>query len=317
MKRFLLCAFFSVTFIALHAQDVPFVPTTPFNKNVVIEEYTGINCINCPDGHLIANRIAELHPGRAIIINIHAGGFAANTYTTDEGNTLLNTFGVNAFPKATINRHTFNGFSDDFLLSRTVWSAAADTILNQPSPVNIAARGTLDWTTRELNITVQLYYTADEADSINMLNVAILQNNVIGEQEGYYYNPEQVVGSQYRHMHILRHLITGQWGDTILTTTAGSFVERTYSFTIPEMLGSPNPIEAKLEDLTFVAFVARGQQEILTGCEVETVSTNLPAVGVRLKEIAPEPVLDCSDNAAITATVRNIGSFRTHIRIQH
>ena len=166
----------------------------------------------------------------------------------------------------------------------------------------------MDWTTRELNITVQLYYTADETDTLNLLNVAILQNNVIGEQEGYYYNPAQVVGSQYRHMHILRHLITGQWGDSIRTTTTGSFVERTYNLTVSEMLGSPNPISAKLEDLTFVAFVARGQQEILTGCEVEMENINLPEVGARLKEIAPEPVLDCSAHAAITAIVRNIGN---------
>lgn len=308
MKKFLLYTFFSAIYIILPAQDEHFVSTTPLNKNIVLEEYTGVNCINCPDGHLIANRIARENPGRSIIINIHAGSYAANTYTTDEGTVLQTTFGVNAFPLATINRHTFSGIPNNFLLSRNYWISAADTIFSQPSPVNIAARGTLDWTTRELNITVQLYYTADETDSINLLNVAILQNNVIGDQEGYYYNPAQVVGSRYRHMHILRHLITGQWGDSIRTTTTGSFVERTYNLSIPDMLGSPNAIEAKLEDLTFVAFVARGQQEILTGCEVEMENINLPEVGVRLKEIAPDPVLDCSDNAAITATVRNIGT---------
>jgi len=308
MKRFLSYVLCIMSSLCLHGQNEQFVPTTPLNKNVVLEEYTGVNCINCPDGHYVANRIAELHPGRTVVINIHAGSFANGTYTTDEGTVLMNTFGVNSFPKATVNRHTFSGYTDNFLLSRSSWPSAADTILSQPSPVNIAARGTLNWTTRELNITVQLYYTSDESGSTNLLNVAILQNNVIGEQDGYYYNPEQVVGNHYRHMHMLRHLVTGQWGDTIHTTAAGTFVERTYTFTIPEMLGAPTPIEAKLEDLAFVAFVAQGQQEILTGCEVEMENVNLPALGARLKEITDVPVIDCSDNAAVAATVRNIGT---------
>lgn len=308
MKRFLPYILCALSFCYLHAQNEQFVSTMPMNKNVILEEYTGVNCVNCPDGHLIANHIAETHPGRAFVINIHAGSFAANTYTTDEGTGLLNAFGVNAFPKATINRHTFNNYMDNYLLVRGDWTSASDTIFSQPSPVNIAARGTLDWTTRELNVTVQLYYTSDETSSTNLLNVAILQNNVIGEQDGYYYNPQQVVGNHYRHMHMLRHLVTGQWGDSINITTAGTFIERTYNFTIPEMLGSPNPIEAKLEDLAFVAFVAQGQQEILTVCEVEIENIHLPAIGARLKEIEASPVLDCSNHAAIAATVKNIGS---------
>ena len=309
MKKIIFYTFFCLIAIsALRAQNDIFVSTTPSYKNVILEEFTGVQCINCPDGHRVASQISEENPGRIFIFNIHAGIFAANTYTTDEGSVLQTQFGVDAFPKATVNRHSFSGFPDSFLLTRGYWSAAADTILSQPSPVNIAARGTLDWSTRELSITVQLYYTASAADSTNMLNVAILQNNVIGEQDGYYYNPEQVVGNRYRHMHMLRKLITGQWGDIIDTTVAGTFVERTYNYTIPETLGTPNAISAKLEDLTFIAFISQGQREILTGCEVEMEYVNLPAIGARLKEISPESIIDCTDNATVSAKVKNIGA---------
>ena len=193
-------------------------------------------------------------------------------------------------------------------MGRGDWTSASNTILNQSSPVNIAARGTLDWTTRELNITVQLYYTANEANSTNKLNVAILQDNVIGSQSGASYNPSQQVGNQYRHMHMLRHLITGQWGEEINTTTAGSFVEKTYSYTIPDNLGSPNAIAAKLEDLQFVAFVAQGQQEILTGCEVEIENINMPTLSARVDGVNNVEILDCSTDARVNTTVTNIGS---------
>lgn len=297
-------AFLSV--FTVMAQGEQFVSTEVSNKNVVLEEYTGINCGYCPDGHRIANEIAAAHPGRVFVINVHAGSYAANTYTTQFGNALANQTGLTGYPAGTINRHVFSGSVTD--LGRNQWSSASNTILNQTSPVNIAARGTLDWTTRELNITVQLYYTANEANSTNKLNVAILQDNVIGSQSGASYNPSQQVGSQYRHMHMLRHLITGQWGEDVTTTTQGSFVEKTYSYTIPASLGSPNAIAAKLEDLHFVAFVAQGQQEILTGCEVEIENINMPALSARIDGLNNIEVMDCSTDARVSASVTNVGS---------
>lgn len=307
MKKILslvVLAFLSV--FTVMAQGEQFVSTEVSNKNVVLEEYTGINCGYCPDGHRIANEIAAAHPGRVFVINVHAGSYAANTYTTQFGNALANQTGLDGYPAGTVNRHVFSGSVTS--LGRNQWTSASNTILNQTSPVNIAARGTLDWTTRELNITVQLYYTANEANSTNKLNVAILQDNVIGSQSGASYNPAQQVGNQYRHMHMLRHLITGQWGEDVTTTTQGSFVEKTYSYTIPANLGSPNAIAAKLEDLHFVAFVAQGQQEILTGCEVEIENINMPALSARIDGLNNIEVMDCSTDARVSASVTNVGS---------
>lgn len=305
-KLFLSIAICALTLFGLYAQNEQFVSTTPSNKNVVLEEYTGVNCQYCPDGHKRANAIAAANPGRVFIINVHQGNFASNTYTTQFGNALANQTGLDGYPSGTVNRHVFSG--SNTALNRGDWSSCSNTILNQSSPVNIAARGTLDWSNRELNITVQLYYTADEANSTNKLNVAILQDNVIGSQVGASYNPSQQVGNQYRHMHMLRHLITGQWGEEITTTTQGSFVEKTYTYTIPATLGSPNAIAAKLEDLSFVAFVAQGQQEILTGCKVEIENINMPALSARIDGLTNVAVLDCSNEVKINASVTNVGT---------
>lgn len=311
MKKILslvVLAFLSV--FTVMAQGEQFVSTEVSNKNVVLEEYTGINCQYCPDGHKRAAQLAAANPGRVFPINIHAGGYAANTYTTQHGTTLQTTFGANSFPTGTVNRHTFTGYSQgNFLMSRGDWASAASTIMSQTSPVNIAARGTLDWSTRELNITVQLYYTADEANATNKLNVAILQDNVIGSQVGASLNPSQQVGSQYRHMHMFRGFVYNDaWGEDITTTTQGSFVEKTYTYTIPANLGSPTAIPAKLEDLHFVAFVAQGQQEILTGCEVEIENINMPALSARIDGLNNIEVMDCSTDARVNVNVTNVGS---------
>lgn len=307
-KILLLAAVVLMTISGAMAQGEQFVSTEVSNKNVVLEEYTGINCGYCPDGHKRANQLAAAHPGRVFVINVHQGSYASNTYTTQFGNALANQTGLDGYPSGTVNRHVFSG--SNTALDRGSWANAANTILAQTSPVNIAARGTLDWSTRELNITVQLYYTASEANATNKLNVAILQDNVIGSQSGSSLNPDQIVGSQYRHMHMLRHLITGQWGEDITTTTAGSFVEKTYTYTIPASLGSPNAIQAKLEDLQFVAFVAQGQQEILTGCEVEIENINMPALNPRLDNLTQKAsaLSNCNLENVVIANVTNVGS---------
>ena len=53
-----------------------FVSTIAENKNVVLEEFTGISCTYCPDGHRIAKDIFNQNPNDVVLINIHTGSFA-------------------------------------------------------------------------------------------------------------------------------------------------------------------------------------------------------------------------------------------------
>ncbi|MBR4646088.1 MAG: Omp28-related outer membrane protein [Bacteroidales bacterium] len=271
------------------------VSTTPSNRNVLLEEYTGVQCTWCPDGHRMANELKATNPDRICLINIHQGSFAANTYTTQFGNALANQTNLDGYPSGTINRHVFSG--NKTALNRGEWANCANQILNMSSPVNIAAEGTLDMSTRTVNIRVQLYYTGSQTVTSNSLNVAILQDNVLGSQVGMSMNPAQVVGNQYNHMHMLRHLITGQWGETIETIAQGTLVEKNYEYVIPAELGSPNAIEAVLSDLNFVAFVCEGHQEVLTSIEVPIERINLPAIAGRVANVYETPSLTCTEQA--------------------
>jgi len=64
------------TFFTLTVFAQTIVSTDPENKKVVLEEFTGIHCGYCPDGHAIAQNIQNNNPGDVFIINIHQGGFA-------------------------------------------------------------------------------------------------------------------------------------------------------------------------------------------------------------------------------------------------
>ena len=73
MKKILLSIFLLATLVA-NAQT--FVSTTPENKNIILEEFTGITCVWCPAGHLIGQTLHDNNPNDVFLINIHTGGYA-------------------------------------------------------------------------------------------------------------------------------------------------------------------------------------------------------------------------------------------------
>ena len=307
MKKIVLSFLGLFAAFAVGAQTPQFVSTEPANKNVIIEEYTGINCGYCPDGHRIVREYEESKPGRVFSINVHAGSFAA-MYTTQWGNALMNQTGLQGFPSGTVNRHVFSG--NTTILDRGSFVSSGNKILNQSSFVNVAAQAKIDATARTMTINVEAYYTADAETSSNKLNVVLLQDSIIGPQQGASANPAQVTSDgQYIHMNMLRDMITGQWGEDITAPEgstvipAGTLIQRTYTYKIP---GSISNELVQLDHLKLVVFVAKDRQEIYTGSECKPTVTNLPelaAIGlsISVKEVG------CDDFVAPSLKVYNTG----------
>ena len=103
----LVVLFSCLCYAQVNAQQL--VSTSPTFRNVLIEDFTGRMCVNCPDAHLIVNNIVEQNPGRVWSVNIHSGYFSPTTYpnmNTSIGETLLNGFSIQAFPMGHVNRST-------------------------------------------------------------------------------------------------------------------------------------------------------------------------------------------------------------------
>jgi hypothetical protein len=247
-------------------------PTTVQKKSAVLEEFTGVRCGYCPQGHAIGQSLLDNHPGKVVVVNVHTGSYAEPqsgwpNFTTPFGSALMNQSAVSGFPAGTMNRHKFTGSQysvqkDGLAMGRGGWTAAADAIMLEDAPVNIGAKATWDATTRLLTVKVDLYYTAAETTA-NNINVALLQNGIIGKQSG---------GSDtYEHNHMLRSFITGQWGDPVPTasTAAGSKYTKTFTYTVPaDINGATIPPGGGAIDMSkcdIAVYVARGQVEILNG----------------------------------------------------
>lgn len=243
-----------------------FVSTVPENNKVLIEELTGWGCQYCPDGHKRCDSLsAILYPGKVFSINVHTGTYAEGKtpdYTTDEGYTLLRTLGAKGFPCGYINRISWKTSSSSqatFYLGRGYFKPCAEQIMNkeQKAVANIASRATLNKSSRELKVKVQVCFTSEPQDTNFIINVALLQNNIKGPQVGAAtWYPERWDGTNYTHNHMLRAYITGLKGDLLKYKGTGkdNVIEKTYTYAVPETLGKGN-IPAVLEDLEVICYV--------------------------------------------------------------
>lgn len=249
--------------------------TTSVNT-ILLEEFTGNLCGYCPEGHLRANEVKEAYGDKCLVINYHTASRLANAYCTSFGSTLNSNFNVEGgsfgLPAAMFNRTDLASTAPKLTLGRSNYMTAANNLSNKTACANVAAAATINKSTRELKVHVKVYYTSDGVGTSNKLNIAIIQNNVMGSQSGASTNPAQVVGSQYRHMEMFRDFVTGQWGEAISPVTQGSMIDKTYTYSIPEAYTDQtnNKTEpAVLEDLEVIVFVAEGNTNVVNACKAK------------------------------------------------
>ncbi len=219
------------------------------DRKVLLEEFTAINCGNCPAGHVAATAILNAHPDEVVLVNMHAGVLAVPSgsqpdFRNQWSTQLLNEYAVNATPRGLVNRRAYNGAT---VLSTGNWSNAANVILALPAVVNMAATTDFNNGTRLLTVTVELYYTADSPGANDRIFVLLTEDHLNGPQANY--GPEGPYAS-YDHRHVMRAYITAIEGDEVSTTTMGSSVLRTYTLTVP--------LAFNIANCSVVAFVGEG-----------------------------------------------------------
>lgn len=293
---------------AAMAEETPaLVSTEAQNRKILIEEFTGIGCGNCPRAHRTSNGIVAAYPGQAFVINIHQGGYANNqtpNLTTAYGDALYNQSGASSFgyPAGTINRHYFED-NDAMYVIDTKWATTAPKVLDMPSYVNVGAKASIDWTTRKLTVDVEVYYTATPEAASNYVNVALLQDYIPGPQSGMASNPAQVIDGQYSHMHALRDFLTDQWGDQITDLAAGKLIKKTYEKVLPESI---KDVDLKLEDLSVIVYVVESHTEIMNACHADMTHIGAPSHVVRLLEVEQLPYMACSSEGKALLRMANM-----------
>ena len=258
MKKITLLVVLLASLFNANAQEPKFVSTEQENRNVLIEEFTGRLCGYCPYGQVLVNEILAKYPGDVFTVNIHAQSSLSpvsypNLNTTKGAEVYMAFNNGGGIPAVTINRGE--------TIHPVYASAEVTTLLAEVAECNIGGEVIINEETRTATITVEVYYTASSASDVNYLTVMMSQDGILGSQNGAKeFNPDQMIGDQYIHMHTLRDYVTPTWGDEITTTTAGTLVTKTYTYEIPEVIGDPNGVEVDFSDIHFMAFVTEKKQ---------------------------------------------------------
>ena len=296
-----------LSFFGLCAFAQTIVTTNPENRKVILEEFTGVNCTFCPQGHAIAQGLQDNNPGNVYLVNIHSGGYAVPNgnqpdFRTQWGEAIDDQSGLAGYPAGTINRQNFpgqeQGDGGTTAMSRDQWASAASTVLNQGSYVNVGVQAVLNVQTNTMVIDVEAYYTDNSPEATNKFNVAILQNNTLGAQIG------GNMGDNYNHMHRLIDMVTGQWGVDITNTTAGTLYTNQFTYTVPT---DNNGIAVELGELEVVVFISETTQLIPSGSGTYPTITGLDnSNDVNLRSVA-DIEATCATSVSPLVNIQNLG----------
>lgn len=222
-------------------------------RNVLIEDFTGQMCTNCPDGHRLISTLQEQYGENIIAVGIHAGSFgiAENSMPgviglmRPEGDEYAKKFGVESYPSGIINRNTTT-------LKYTEWAASVRSEMERESYLNILLSAKVD------NGKIVIYSELQPAKDIKgKLQVWITESNIVTLQVD---NGKYLM--DYVHNHVYRASVNGTWGEDV-SLKANVFNNSTHEIEVRDGWN--------VDNLSVVAFVYNDNDGVCQAveCKVE------------------------------------------------
>jgi hypothetical protein len=213
---------------------VPFVPSG--NRVVLLEEFTGVGCTNCPKGSReIANLLTQF-PDNLVAVSIHAGFFADTSifnfgkydFRTEQGEFLYGYMAPNeGYPAGVVDRTSRNGHLQ---ISLQEWASAINNDIQIPPSIEIAITRTYDAGTHQLNVTVDGIGKENVTADLR-LSVMLTESGIVDAQDDKEATPNIVLN--YVHNHVLRDMLTPAAGEPFATSiSTGEKFSKSYTTTL-------------------------------------------------------------------------------------
>ena len=188
------------------ADRLIYVKPAAVSRHVLIEEFTGQRCINCPTAHEQTALLQQQYGDSAVIVvSLHGGplSFASNGQLmglrTEAGDAYYNHWQLDYLPVALIDRSEPLGLAS--------WNARVHETLQQSAPVAITLHTHTDGTSLVLDATVQ----ALDAALDGHLQLWVVEDHITAFQ----LMPDGSMVRDYDHRHVFRAAINGFWGDSV------------------------------------------------------------------------------------------------------
>ena len=197
-------------------------------RKVLVEDYTGHKCGNCPAAARELRRLDSIYAGKVIPLAVHAGFYSNVTplsnpaYPTDltsiAGTDYDNTFGNSAAgnPNGLVSRVGFN--TSNFVQQWSSWSSSVYNLDTMRSDFKIDLANTYNAGTNQITATVTVTALSTKPTGIYSLVVLLTEDSIVGEQIDYSLPSGQQYVTNYTFNHVLRTAVNSTWGDTLFKT---------------------------------------------------------------------------------------------------
>lgn len=260
-----------------------FPALTSHIKKILIEDFTGHTCGNCPKAAKQLHEIDSIYPGKIIGLGLHVGGYAAPTpgyngsvstsymedYRTTVGELYDATFGASEFglPQGMFNRKDYDAVNKTHLQFYPNWKTSVAAMIAEPSVVDLQISSDYTSATRKMCTAVRDSFLTTMSGTFNLV-VLLTQDSIIDWQDYIGVNK-----SDYVHRHVLRDAITplGALGELIETGTlaAGATHIKRFAYTIPANYKGSACDVSKCHIIAFVYNTA--SYEIIQSEEVKVI----------------------------------------------
>ena len=219
-------------------------------RTVLLEDFTGQMCTNCPDGNRLITSLQEQYGENIIAVGIHAGvfGIGENEYEglvglmQPEGDEYAKRWNIEAYPSAVIDR------CSGAIKTTSDWSKAVRDEMSKATDLNIELSATAD--DNIITITTKLQPGSNISGKLQLW---ITESNITAFQID---NGNNLM--DYVHNHVCRASVNGIWGEDI-TLNANIFPELTHTIAIKDNWNKDN--------LAVVAFVYNDKEGVIQAAE--------------------------------------------------
>lgn len=207
------------------SEDERFIPidSVSAQRAVLLEEFTGQNCPNCPKAHKEIETLLAQYGDALIPVSIHAGDFGISCTARrpglmqPEGDTFNDRYGIDEWPKGVVNGRGGAGNYDEWSDAiRTEASRETSLAIELTADIPAATPGIID-------ISCKM---KPSADLTGTLYIWITEDHIIARQ----LDRELGTIDDYEHNHVYRASATAIEGDPVslkshIHTTADYSIE--------------------------------------------------------------------------------------------
>lgn len=193
------------------------IDTSKVIKKVLLEDYTGFKCNNCPKAQReLKILLNTVYKDQLVAMAVHVGYFSKPKdgtdfwydFRTDAGNELDAFYKASqaGLPKGIVNRKQFE---DAYAQDYSKWSALVAAELEEEADLKLTLEASYDDVNKKITCDAELEYVNDQNEN-NQIAFYLIESGIIQPQID---GTETIL--EYEHNHVLRDAINGTWGEVV------------------------------------------------------------------------------------------------------